>query len=69
LAALRSPAVVTAVGGRKGGGAVLTPEGKSLIKLYREVEAQALATNQEHLVQLRNLMDDTSKDFQAMPSV
>jgi molybdate transport system regulatory protein len=56
--ALRSPAVITAVGGRKGGGAVLTPEGESLIRLYREVEAQALATNSDQLVQLGNLFNE-----------
>ena len=58
--ALRSPAVLTAVGGRKGGGAVLTPEGESLVRLYREVEAQALDTNQTRLQALRALFNPSA---------
>lgn len=56
--ALQSPAVLTAVGGRKGGGAVLTPEGQTLVRLYREVEAQALSSNHLALEQLRNLLSE-----------
>ena len=37
---LRSPATVAARGGRKGGGATVTPVGKSLISLYRRTEAR-----------------------------
>jgi|KBSMisStaDraftv2_1062788.scaffolds.fasta_scaffold01111_7 molybdate transport system regulatory protein len=38
--ALRSPASVPARGGRKGGGASVTPLGRALIKAYRQTEAQ-----------------------------
>jgi molybdate transport system regulatory protein len=35
------PAVVTATGGRRGGGAALTPFGRALIERYRELERVA----------------------------
>lgn len=35
------PVVTTATGGRTGGGAVLTPFGKSLVNEYRDLEARA----------------------------
>ena len=37
---LRSPATVAARGGRKGGGATVTPVGKALIALYRRTESK-----------------------------
>jgi molybdate transport system regulatory protein len=36
---LRSPASLPARGGRRGGGATVTPVGKALIKAYRRMEA------------------------------
>ena len=36
--ALREPAVTAAIGGRQGGGAVLTPSGERVIALYRSIE-------------------------------
>ncbi len=39
--AFGTPVVTTATGGRTGGGAVLTPFGKSLVSEYRDLEARA----------------------------
>jgi molybdate transport system regulatory protein len=41
-AALQEPAVVPITGGRQGGGAVVTPVGRRIIKIYRSIEATAL---------------------------
>jgi molybdate transport system regulatory protein len=38
---LREPAVAAATGGRKGGGAVLTPVGEKVVELYRSIENTA----------------------------
>jgi molybdate transport system regulatory protein len=40
--ALRKPALVSAKGGRSGGGTTLTPAGRSLVKAYRLAEADCL---------------------------
>ncbi len=40
--ALRKPALVSLKGGRRGGGASLTAEGRSLVLAYRRVEADCL---------------------------
>ena len=40
---LESPAVAGSAGGRRGGGARLTPAGERLVALYRAVEAAAAA--------------------------
>jgi molybdate transport system regulatory protein len=39
--ALREPAVAAETGGRRGGGAVVTPVGERLVGLYRTIESQA----------------------------
>jgi molybdate transport system regulatory protein len=39
----RAPVVTTQGGGRRGGGATLTPFGRELIEKYRAIEAQATA--------------------------
>jgi molybdate transport system regulatory protein len=39
--ALQDPAVAAAPGGRKGGGAALTPVGVQIIEIYRSIEAGA----------------------------
>ena len=39
--ALREPAVAAETGGRRGGGAVVTPAGEQLIGLYRTIESHA----------------------------
>jgi molybdate transport system regulatory protein len=40
---LKSPATVSEQGGQSGGGCVLTPVGENIVRLYRDVEAQAEA--------------------------
>jgi molybdate transport system regulatory protein len=42
--ALLKPAVAAAPGGRKGGGAVVTPVGTQIIDLYRAIETDAHAS-------------------------
>jgi molybdate transport system regulatory protein len=39
--ALREPAVAAETGGRRGGGAVVTPAGERLVGLYRTIESHA----------------------------
>jgi molybdate transport system regulatory protein len=39
--ALREPAVAAETGGRRGGGAVVTPAGEQLVGLYRTIESHA----------------------------
>lgn len=39
--ALEKPAVAAVMGGRQGGGAVLTPIGERIIEIYRSIEARA----------------------------
>ncbi len=40
---LREPAVTAETGGRRGGGAMVTPVGERVVGLYRAIEAQARA--------------------------
>jgi molybdate transport system regulatory protein len=39
--ALRKPAVAAEMGGRRGGGAIVTPAGARMVRLYRAIEASA----------------------------
>jgi len=39
--ACREPVVITAVGGKRGGGAEVTPFGRRLVRLFRAMEAKA----------------------------
>lgn len=39
--ALREPAVTAETGGRRGGGAMVTPVGEKVVGLYRAIESQA----------------------------
>jgi molybdate transport system regulatory protein len=41
--ALRQPAVTAETGGRRGGGAVVTPAGERVVGLYRAIESHARA--------------------------
>ena len=50
--AFREPVVTTKLGGKAGGGAVLTPFGEELITNYREMELVAHAALRPHLVML-----------------
>jgi len=45
--ALQEPAVTAAPGGRRGGGAALTPIGERIIELYRAIEGIARTSAQE----------------------
>ncbi len=42
-ASFREPVVVTAIGGKRGGGAVITAFGRELVKRFRAMEDQASA--------------------------
>ncbi len=48
-AACREPVVITAVGGKRGGGAEVTPFGRSLVRLFRAMESRASAAIVEDL--------------------
>ena len=47
--AFREPVVTTKLGGKSGGGAVLTRFGETLIRHYREMEREAHAALRPHL--------------------
>ena len=53
---LKRPAIETAQGGERGGGARLTPTGVAVIRHYREAEQVALAAGRPHLTRLMALM-------------
>jgi len=42
----RAPLVATSAGGRRGGGAILTAEGRAVLALYRSLEARLLSAAQ-----------------------
>jgi molybdate transport system regulatory protein len=45
----RDPVVTTQLGGRHGGGTVLTPFGRKLVEQYRDMEQRAHAATAKHL--------------------
>lgn len=51
-AMFETPVVVRHIGGRKGGGASLTPLGESLVRRYRAIEQAALSVAHQDLVAL-----------------
>jgi len=53
---LKSPATVSEQGGQSGGGCVLTPVGEEIIRLYRDVEAQARHACARQIAALTRLM-------------
>lgn len=53
---LKRPAIETAQGGKRGGGARLTPTGEAVIRHYRAAETQALAAGRQQLAKLLALM-------------
>ncbi|MDR5761286.1 LysR family transcriptional regulator [Caballeronia sp. LZ035] len=53
---LKSPATLSEQGGQSGGGCVLTPVGERIIKLYRDVEAQAEAACARQIASLTQLL-------------
>lgn len=56
--ALREPAVVTAAGGSRGGGAVLTEVGAKVVRLYRAIDASAHAAAKADIAALKRLIRD-----------
>jgi molybdate transport system regulatory protein len=50
--AFRAPVVAAQPGGRRGGGASLTPEGRALLERYRAIERTAAEAVQPHLAAL-----------------
>jgi molybdate transport system regulatory protein len=53
---LKSPATVSEQGGQSGGGCVLTPVGENIVRLYRDVEAQAEKACATQIAELLRLM-------------
>ena len=51
-AAFRQPVVMTKLGGKSGGGALLTPFGAELVRSYRDMELAAQAAVRPHLMVL-----------------
>lgn len=54
--ALESPATVSEHGGQSGGGSMLTPVGEEIIRLYRNIEAQAATVCANELEALTKLI-------------
>ena len=62
-ATFRQPLVDSTRGGPKGGGAVLTAAGATVVQLYRQIEAQAVAANAAGLAELAALLADAASDI------
>lgn len=60
-ACFRRPLVETSRGGRARGGAVLTPEGETVLNCYRRMEALTARAIEEEMAQLRLLIADISE--------
>lgn len=56
---LKSPAVATATGGSRGGGASITPTGEAIIKHYRSLEAKAEEAAADDIAALMHLLVNT----------
>lgn len=56
----RKPLVETAKGGPQGGGAQLTATGRDVLKLYRNMEAQAARAITEMVQEFRKLLADST---------
>ncbi len=53
---LRSPAVETAIGGKRGGGTVVTVVGQEIIRLYRQIECKAARAAAQDIDALTHLI-------------
>ncbi|WP_408515873.1 winged helix-turn-helix domain-containing protein [Paraburkholderia rhynchosiae] len=53
---LKSPATQSEQGGQAGGGCTLTPAGETIIRLYREVEAEARRSCAKQITELTRLI-------------
>lgn len=60
-----TPAVATATGGKKGGGASLTRTGKALVALYRAVEHSAARATAQNVSAMRKLKAPAKKPEKA----
>lgn len=54
--ALREPAVIAAIGGRSGGGAIVTDTGQAILALYAQIEANAQSSSDEEFRALGKLV-------------
>lgn len=55
----KAPLVVTRAGGKKGGGATLTPTGSDVVKHYRAIVSRISHTSNRHLSDLESLIRRT----------
>ena len=53
----KDPLVLGAIGGKKGGGSVLTPTGKQLALAYRKMEKKAMNAVQKEWKEIESLLD------------
>jgi molybdate transport system regulatory protein len=60
--ALREPAVATATGGGKGGGATLTPTGEQLVRLYYDIESEINGAARGEFRAIENLVGKREKN-------
>jgi molybdate transport system regulatory protein len=58
----KTPLVARVAGGKGGGGAYLTEEGKSVVCLYRKMELGALVSMQKEWVDLQKLLRDPDSE-------
>ena len=58
----KSPLVESSTGGKGGGGARLTPLGKSVTQLYRDMECSTLKATQKEWTTLKRSLKLSSKD-------
>jgi molybdate transport system regulatory protein len=56
--AFRAPVVAAQPGGRRGGGASLTPAGRALLEHYRTIERAAAAAVQPHLAAIEDALKE-----------
>jgi molybdate transport system regulatory protein len=54
--ACREPVVITAIGGKRGGGAEVTPFGRKLVRLFRAMEGKASAAIAADLKRFESLL-------------
>jgi molybdate transport system regulatory protein len=54
--ACREPVVLTAIGGKRGGGAEVTPFGRKLVRLFRAMEGKASAAIAADLKRFESLL-------------
>jgi len=59
--ALRQPAVTAATGGRRGGGAILTPIGEQVVEHYRAIEGLARSSTNREFRALARLVRPAGK--------